>query len=567
MMAKSKTSTPASAPGIVTKTVRTIRRRLIRQWVQTHPPVTESTPVALLSWLPSPPPSASRIEQWIAFHRAAGVSRFFVVLPDNDQVAALPSSENLVPIVSPLPITSTLDLIPHCANPALAGHPGWLALVSLDGHLFPPSTQSISTVLAQLPPLPVRQIPAETRGWNGRWLDPDVPVTRELVTVLDGVQTPPALIVSPQKPALRTNERGRLFSRLSTGTWCPMDASLCDEPAAPASASPVLRYSQYPYLAVEAARDARIAGRKSPSGSLREARALITPGRLDFSVQDRTVTPRSPALSSAKPASAAPREFAVLGLRRSGNHAVLQWLMSGLGPDRVFLNNVALGRNPFDGFLGHDAGPYEEGDLPLFAVPENRHWFTGRVAYSFEDYGTRDTGAWLRETGPLLPGTNRISILILRDPYNFFASRIRVEENHSLICTSLDPRHLPLLRDQWIEHAEEFTGRTRHLPDLVTIDYVRFVGDAAYRADLASRLGIVPDDAILSRVPDFGAGSSFDGLRHDGDARSMALLDRWRHYADHPLFRALMADPRIETLAREIYGELFDHRTITGLTS
>ena len=150
-----------------------------------------------------------------------------------------------------------------------------------------------------------------------------------------------------------------------------------------------------------------------------------------------------------------------------------------------------------------------------------------------------------------------MTLLILRDPANLFASRLRKDEwgaAGSCGWIPFDSLHAPLARERWIEHALEFIGQTRHLPNLVPVDYVQFVRSGPYRASLAASLGIRPDEAVLDRVPARGGGSSFDELRFDGKAGRMRVFDRWRRYADHPGYRGLLGDPRLQRLSRMIFG-------------
>lgn len=244
-------------------------------------------------------------------------------------------------------------------------------------------------------------------------------------------------------------------------------------------------------------------------------------------------------------------EWRITGMSRSGNHAIIGWLLQQVTGDWCFLNCVEGKTNPYltarpmhDGMpystnirnfdlAAEQTGLWQHKDLLLFSLEDN---FLGNVHHhSFE----------ANHDGWLGPSMLQRDVLVLRDPYNLFASRLRDES--AVVSAEIAARI-------WKQHAKEALGRTRRLTaDRLVVDYDRWFMQRDYRRWIAREMGLQFDDAGFSRVPTCNGGSSFDGLRFDGQAQRMRVLERWRHCIDDPQYRVLF-DDEMHELARLLYG-------------
>ena len=77
--------------------------------------------------------------------------------------------------------------------------------------------------------------------------------------------------------------------------------------------------------------------------------------------------------------------------------------------------------------------------------------------------------------------------------------------------------------------------------------------DVEYRKELSDKLGGTFSDKSLDFVDNNGQGSSFDGVKYNGDARSMPIFDRWKNYQDLECFKNLFTE-EIKELSLKIYG-------------
>lgn len=250
------------------------------------------------------------------------------------------------------------------------------------------------------------------------------------------------------------------------------------------------------------------------------------------------------------------KEIRVVGMRRTGNHALLNWIAKQQ-PGKLFhLNNVAAGRNPYryksDRLLRYHP---EHHKMAAVYRRQARGELIKRdcLIYSYEDWGLANiTQPRFERNRTLYLGNSaqRFEVLILRDPFNLFASRIK----QNFQATKCKKTSMVAL---WLEYAKEFVGDTHYLQgNVICINYNRWFADTDYRRSLAARLGLVFSDAGLSEVLSLGAGSSFDGTRLNGQARAMDVTNRWRVYAEEPSFRQIFQNEEIWRYCEQIFGHL-----------
>lgn len=245
-------------------------------------------------------------------------------------------------------------------------------------------------------------------------------------------------------------------------------------------------------------------------------------------------------------------EIRVVGMSRSGNHAIIEWMLAQASGRTCLLNCAEPGHNPY--LWARPLSPHQPGhraNFPLDIEREQTGYFAHKdyLLHSYEDVflgafrkpehrAAREH--WVGGSG------RRIDVLILRDPYNLFASRLAA--GVSILSPELAAR-------VWCQHARQFLGRRRYLEHPICINYNRWASSASYRRSVAEQLELDFDDRAAHHVPSCAGGSSFDGLAYDGVATGMRVFDRWRRYAHAPQYLSLFTG-EIRALARAIYGQL-----------
>lgn len=259
----------------------------------------------------------------------------------------------------------------------------------------------------------------------------------------------------------------------------------------------------------------------------------------------------------------------VCGLRRSGLHIIMNWLLSHYNGNVTFINDANHRKVPINQSTPSDLLPCIDAKQLLandFGVGEDKLLLVG-----FEDEKLLSIKSWNWDEALFGQPKERKRVLVLRDPFNLFASRLRLARNEahnpfSLELLMLGPDGTPFFPELWKRHAREFLGQTNHLgPDLIRINYNRWASDVDYRKEISSHLGREFNDVERERVPSFGFGSSFDGIREDRNGTHMRVSERWREFSNDPQYRDLFADTEILDLAETIFGKVVSENFLTDL--
>tara|TARA_R110000851_G_scaffold255794_1_gene408326 strand:- start:117 stop:902 length:786 start_codon:yes stop_codon:yes gene_type:complete len=187
----------------------------------------------------------------------------------------------------------------------------------------------------------------------------------------------------------------------------------------------------------------------------------------------------------------------IVGMKRAGNHAIINWMIQNCSESHVFFNNMATL------------------DVDLVKV-YNAEYVTARlmdrVICSFEHISldfcdTDDKSVWY----------------IARDPYNWLASWVShthcnlgsLESDVQVYIDNIKKSKSKILYNEWFKSVE-------------------------YRNSLADKLGFRNNDIGIDDVVNFGKGSSFDKKTFNGQGSSMDVLRRWQKCVDNPVYMHLV---------------------------
>ena len=254
------------------------------------------------------------------------------------------------------------------------------------------------------------------------------------------------------------------------------------------------------------------------------------------------------------------KEIRIAGLRRTGNHAIISWIQEQEKEQKqgsVFhINNVVTNENPYR---------YKYQNLCYYfpqykwSIEQFKNQKKGNLTlkycliYSYEDYALEEifSDQFERKHDLYLGKTqSRYDVLILRDPFNLLASRLK---NNFL---SVKSSHLNFV-DLWINYAKEYLGETNYLRhNKVCINYNLWVGNKDYRQEIASKLRIKFTDVGIDKVHGCGGGSSFDGRELDGQAHKMDVNNRWKHYMENSVYCQLINNEQLLDYSHKIFGHI-----------
>jgi len=250
------------------------------------------------------------------------------------------------------------------------------------------------------------------------------------------------------------------------------------------------------------------------------------------------------------------KEIRIVGMRRCGNHAIIGWMQAQEPGVVKHLNNLKPHINPYRYKYEHlrDHYPQYQGEIQRLK-PLAQGNFTPKdcLLCSYEDYDLRAIASktFERLHNMYVGKTqHRFDVLILRDPFNLFASRMKSK------MVTVQSSHQTMV-DLWIEYAKEFLGETHYLPHhKVVINYNQWFLDSNYRQDVAEQLQIPFTDAGLDRVSGCGGGSSFEGLNYAGRTQQMPVLERWKAFAHDSDYRSLFQNPELLAYSEKIFGPM-----------
>ncbi len=243
------------------------------------------------------------------------------------------------------------------------------------------------------------------------------------------------------------------------------------------------------------------------------------------------------------------------GMKRSGNHAIIGWLCNQ--GRFLFFNNVI----PIAPILRRERKCPPTTDFAVWLrhrCPHALHRFFGHyhtVIASLEDHSLH-----------IRPFCNMpaavTTILIVRDPRNLFASRIRKSSlmpNHPSYPHTMGP-NMQRAVNLWKQHAQECLGVTNHLENKVCLYFNSWFSDSMYRRDISRQLNLNFTDKGFSQVSHIGGGSSFEGTQLDGASGKMNVLNRELDLTDSEalLLEKLFEDRELQDLERELsarYGQ------------
>ena len=250
-------------------------------------------------------------------------------------------------------------------------------------------------------------------------------------------------------------------------------------------------------------------------------------------------------------------EIRVLGMRRSGNHPIINWLASHYKGRVCFLNNCKPGLNPFSNFAG-DSIKFIK-NYPINLDKEGKGKFSKKkcLIHSYEDKFPKDVfnnkdfeknhDKWLGKSKKCY------NVLILRDPFNLFASRLFFCLHNKKNIEKSRNIHL------WKEHAKEYLGITNFIKEnKIVINYNLWFLSKDYRKEIAKKFGLRLNDEKIFDVPAYGKGSSFEWRKFDRKANKMKVLERWKIMASNKFYRPVLEDEELKKLSDNVFGRFPD---------
>lgn len=247
----------------------------------------------------------------------------------------------------------------------------------------------------------------------------------------------------------------------------------------------------------------------------------------------------------------------LFGMRRSGNHAIANWLQRNSVSGRsVFLNNCKPTNDPLKSFrsieLDGELAAHRQARKNLASVA-GAAGDGALLMFSYEDVTPAMFEPERSVSGPFNETLVTNDVFIYRGFLNWAASllkKMQGNESYSLLrrnailLQTIDFYGLLL---QQVEQAEEL--------GLTCICYDNWVQDESYRAMILTQLGLPVRDNTLGRVQQYGGGSSFQKQADNAD--DLDIARRWHQMAEDQEFAAVLQLAAHDTVLTGLLERLF----------
>ena len=223
-------------------------------------------------------------------------------------------------------------------------------------------------------------------------------------------------------------------------------------------------------------------------------------------------------------------ELYVFGLGRSGTSAIINWLK---GEYTKKTKNIFVSQKKgLDIFFNHKE------------CRSNYH------IYKEGYYGLNAFYRKIIKNKSFIDIAGRKIILVLRDPYNFFASCLHQKKVNDNNKSEIMIR----AKEAWKTYAEQIVGHCNYLlMDYIFINYNKWSKNILYRRKIVKKLFINPlSDKNFTKVPHNGGGSSFDFMKYKNCATKMDINNRWRVFAKDDFYLSLL-DKEVINYSNKIF--------------
>lgn len=271
-------------------------------------------------------------------------------------------------------------------------------------------------------------------------------------------------------------------------------------------------------------------------------------------------------------------ELRALAMRRSGHHAVLNWICLHFKNRVCWIN---------------DASQYSFDNSTIFTYPNLKQYAKYRKRFNkaceksvFMDEGRYDIIAddkrcllhsyedkELKEVQDYFDRQHNgkskriVTLIVIRDPYNQTASRCK-KATSQMIKKGRSPDGLANImtnkgrsRSAYFEmmksYYRECLGETNILKgEKLVLNYNKWFKSADYRKSISEYFGLAFGDRGKEYIINIGQGSSFDKMRKHNMASRMNVLKRWVKCRNRSVMQELFRDEELARLSKALFGDI-----------
>ena len=212
--------------------------------------------------------------------------------------------------------------------------------------------------------------------------------------------------------------------------------------------------------------------------------------------------------------------ISILGMNRSGQHAVIYWLLAHIPEDQYCFCNNSYKINPFLK-LKYPIKGNKNKEVKDYMIISYENWY---IQDKFNDAFRLERDKYIGKT------EKYIDIVIMRDSYNWVASAWKIWDKDKLFLDMKDRiEHTKKYIEKWKSHCYEYMGKSDYMKNEIFVIFNRWHTDKEYRKSIIEKLGLEFTDKnfnVLART-----SSSFDDReKYQDRANDMKLNNRWEYY-------------------------------------
>jgi hypothetical protein len=234
------------------------------------------------------------------------------------------------------------------------------------------------------------------------------------------------------------------------------------------------------------------------------------------------------------------KAYIVLGMKRSGHHAIAYWIAHNLKGQTLLHNDCSKGWGK------GELIPSSNQAMQSKAQCVGEGSYIGDV-YNIEDFNVNHLKTFdFRKFQSLKKYDKVFMLLVLRDHYNWIASSLK---------TGGGPAKRIVKRiELWKRQAKFCLDEKGYSKDgIFRISYNEWFSQENYRSALASYILLDSHDKGVNLTSPRGGGSSFDRMKFKRKAQQMNVLKRWKCYQKDTYFNQLIKDPELVKLSSRFF--------------
>jgi hypothetical protein len=252
------------------------------------------------------------------------------------------------------------------------------------------------------------------------------------------------------------------------------------------------------------------------------------------------------------------------GMQRSGNHAIISWLIGQFENPVLFLNLVNLkAENPLRNFAPIELPPNSYCHKERINGKQIVNYSEDELVKQDHDYLVCTTENENTNCFPLLDkkicetlgeSEKKFNIIVLRDPLNALASYIKRREL-SKVDKNLATQNTKNYLKTWLNHAQVVLEKSNN-NYIIPIIYNKWLIDKDYRDKICSSLGLINKDQNVNYISDAGRGSSFGGRKIDLSNKSVFFerFDQLNDEEKNLLLLTLSSQNNLSEICQKIFG-------------